>query len=66
MGPSTPVEIIGFSELPQAGDTFHVLRDDHLAREISLRRQELQKETKIKHVSHITLEDLYKEIQKVK
>ena len=34
-GPSMPVEIIGLSEVPSAGDTLYVLKDDKLARTIA-------------------------------
>ena len=38
-GPSIPVEVIGLSEVPKAGDEFIVLSDEKKAREIALFRQ---------------------------
>jgi translation initiation factor IF-2 len=37
-GPSTPVEVLGFDELPEAGDVFEVTVDDRTAREAAMAR----------------------------
>ena len=39
-GPAMPVEILGFSEVPQAGDIFNVVSEDKLARQLASRRSE--------------------------
>lgn len=38
-GPSTPVEVIGFEEVPQAGDILRVVPDEHMARNVAEQRQ---------------------------
>ena len=62
--PSTPVEILGIEGVPRAGDKFQVVDDERLARQISLRRQELEREKSIAGARHVTLDNLYKEIEK--
>jgi len=61
-GPSTPVEIIGLAEVPQAGDTFFVVEDERLAKELAEQRKE---EDKLKKQSQYTvsLDDLFSRIQ---
>ena len=65
-GPSIPVEILGLSEVPAAGDRFIVCKDEKTARNMAdLRKQ------KIKADSHqasnrVSLEDLYSQIQEGK
>src|SRR5437764_4664670 len=43
-GPSTPVQILGFEGVPEAGDTFSVMADAGAAREIAQKRQRLERE----------------------
>ncbi len=64
--PSSPVEILGLSGVPEAGDPFYVVDQERLAREITLQRQEQQKAKKLQEFSKITLEDLYSQIQEGK
>ncbi len=61
-GPSTPVEIIGLAEVPQAGDAFFVVEDERLAKELAEQRKE---EDKLKKQSQYTvsLDDLFSRIQ---
>jgi translation initiation factor IF-2 len=42
-GPSTPVEIIGLSDIPGAGDPFQVTEDERQARQVGAKRQELER-----------------------
>jgi translation initiation factor IF-2 len=65
-GPSQPVEIIGLSNVPQAGDQFHVVTDPKLAREISSRRTEALKDNRSAVARHVTLDTLYDQIQEGK
>lgn len=62
-GPSTPVEVLGFSEVPQAGDIFIVVEDEKLARQIVARRQTKKREDELKASARVSLEDLFKQIK---
>jgi translation initiation factor IF-2 len=62
-GPSIPVEIIGFSEVPTSGDVFICVEDERKARQIAIAR--LQKQIVRETVSHkkLTLDELYSKIK---
>lgn len=60
--PSTPVEVLGMEEMPNAGDPFQVTEDDKEARAISTKRQELKRFEAAKAVKKTTLESLYSDI----
>jgi translation initiation factor IF-2 len=60
-GPSAPVEILGLSGVPQAGDTMLVVSDERKARQIATVRSERDR-LKGKSAARITLEDLHKQI----
>lgn len=62
-GPSTPVEITGLSDVPSAGDPFQVTENEKYARQISQKRQELEKLSKNNAVKKVTLDNLYDKIQ---
>ncbi len=57
-GPSTPVQILGLSGAPQAGDKFNVMADEREARDIATRRLQLQREQSIRTTKHITLDEI--------
>ncbi|HTF04181.1 MAG TPA: translation initiation factor IF-2 [Bacteroidia bacterium] len=57
-GPATPVQILGLSGAPQAGDKFHCMEDEREAREIATRRLQLQREQQIRTTKHITLDEI--------
>jgi translation initiation factor IF-2 len=61
-GPSDPVEILGLSGVPQAGDTMLVVSDERKARQIATVRSERDR-LKGKSTTRITLEDLHKQIE---
>lgn len=62
-GPSIPVEILGLSEVPEAGDKFNVVKDEKTARIMAEKRKEKLREQRL-HSSHkVSLEDLYNQIQ---
>jgi translation initiation factor IF-2 len=61
-GPSDPVEVLGLSGVPQAGDTFLVVTDERKARQIATVRTERDR-LKGKGAARVTLEDLHKQIQ---
>ncbi|MBI5101036.1 MAG: translation initiation factor IF-2 [Nitrospirae bacterium] len=62
-GPSTPVEVIGFSEVPSAGDTFVVVEDEKRARQIALTRFQKHRSLEIAKAKKLTLDELYTKIQ---
>ncbi len=62
-GPSVPIQIIGFTGLPQAGDTFIVLDSEKATREISLERQQVRREKEHRYFRHITLDEISKQIK---
>ena len=62
-GPSVPVEIIGMSEVPGAGDDFHAVADERMARELVEQRKHENKMASGSAVGKVTLEDLFSQIQ---
>ncbi len=64
--PSTPVQILGFDNMPQAGDTFVCLDSEVLAREIAKKRQQLKREQDFRTIKFITLDDISNQIKKGK
>ena len=62
-GPSVPVEIIGMSEVPGAGDDFHAVADERMARELVEQRKHEQKMAASNPVGKVSLEDLFSQIQ---
>ena len=62
-GPATAVEILGLTDVPQAGDVFNAVKDDRLAREIAEKRAEKQREEVLARNSSTTLEELFSQIK---
>ena len=62
-GPSTPVEITGLDDVPQAGDRLKVVTSEKVAREIAAHRQIAMREERMKLKKHISLSELFSEIQ---
>ncbi len=62
-GPSVPVEIIGMAEVPSAGDDFHAVADERMARELAEQRKADQKAAAAAPAGKVTLEDLFSQIQ---
>ena len=62
-GPSVPVEIIGMGEVPGAGDDFHAVADERMARELVEQRKAERKDAISSSVGKVTLEDLFSQIQ---
>jgi len=56
--PSTPVQLLGLSGAPQAGDKFQVYETEREARELATRRQQLMREQSIRQQKHITLDEI--------
>ena len=62
-GPSVPVEIIGMGEVPGAGDDFHAVADERMARELVEQRKHEQKMAASAPVGKVSLEDLFSQIK---
>lgn len=62
-GPSMPVELIGLSGVPDAGDVFVAMKDEKQAKEIATLRQIKHREVELAKHTKLSLEDLYKRIQ---
>ncbi|MBD3236500.1 MAG: translation initiation factor IF-2 [Candidatus Eisenbacteria bacterium] len=63
-GPSTPVEVLGWSDMPQDGDSFAVVRDEAEARSIAARRGQAAREHRMKlAASRFRLENLHDRIK---
>lgn len=62
-GPSTPVEITGLTEVPQAGDPFMVFEDERKARSIAEKRAITQRQTDLGSNVRVTLDDLFQHIK---
>jgi translation initiation factor IF-2 len=61
-GPSTPVQVLGFEGVPEAGDPFLVMADATAAREIAQKRQRLEREAQHRRTGRVkTLEDFMSE-----
>ena len=61
-GPSQPVEVLGFSEVPSAGDVMNVAEVDKLSRQVAEERRDKQKAEQIKAMSKVSLDDLFSQI----
>jgi translation initiation factor IF-2 len=61
-GPATPVSLLGFEGAPNAGDKFNVMEDEREARNIALKRQQLQREQSLRTKKHLTIEEIGRRI----
>ncbi len=61
-GPSFPVEIMGLSEAPNAGDVFNAVADERMARELVEQRKHQEKEEAFKKEAKVNLDDLFSQI----
>src|SRR6056297_3398162 len=57
-GPSVPIQLMGFDDIPQAGDKLVVLEDEKKAKEIANQRQQIRREQELRQSKHLTLDDL--------
>jgi translation initiation factor IF-2 len=62
-GPSVPVEVIGFSEVPQAGDVLIVVEDEKKARQIALTRLQKERLAQIARARKLKLDEVYSKIK---
>ncbi len=66
VGPSTPVEIIGLSSLPLAGDQFQIIADSFKARQIGEFRQQKLRERQLAKSARLTLDQLHQQVEEGK
>ena len=62
-GPSTPVEIMGLTEVPQAGDTFYEVKDEKTAKHLIEKRKRQEREKAINEASKVTLDNLFSKME---
>ena len=62
-GPATAVEILGLTDVPEAGDEFHAVKEDKVAREIAENRKAKLREEILARNASTTLEQLFSQIQ---
>jgi len=65
-GPSTPVEILGLPEVPEAGELFYVVKDEKVARQLAEKRKNKQREEHMKATARVSLDDLFNQIKEGK
>lgn len=65
-GPSIPVEILGLSEVPSAGDRFTVVKDEKTARNMADARKEKIRQEHFQTSNRVSMENLYNQIQEGK
>ena len=63
-GPSTPVEITGLAEVPEAGDTFYEVKDEKTAKHLMERRKRQARDKALNATTKVTLDDLFSQIEK--
>ncbi|RYU78846.1 translation initiation factor IF-2 [Hymenobacter persicinus] len=57
-GPATPVQVLGLTGAPQAGDKLQVMETEREARELATQRQQLSREQSMRTKKHITLDEI--------
>ena len=62
-GPSTPVEIMGLTEVPEAGDTFYEVKDEKTAKHLIERRKNQAREKAINSNTKVTLDNLFSQME---
>jgi len=60
--PATPISILGLDGAPQAGDKFVVLEDEKEAKQIALKRMQLQREQSVRAQRQLTLDEIGRRI----
>ena len=63
-GPSTPVEITGFTSVPEAGETFYEVKDEKTAKHLMETRKRKEREQSLNANARVTLDDLFGQIEK--
>lgn len=61
--PSMPVQVLGFVDVPAAGELFRVVENEKVAREIVARRKDAARAKEQQETRHVSLEDLFEQVQ---
>ncbi|HIU94209.1 MAG TPA: translation initiation factor IF-2, partial [Candidatus Aphodomorpha intestinavium] len=61
-GPSMPVEVLGFNEVPDAGDILNAVEVDKLSRQVVEERRDKLKAAQVKNLSKVSLDDLFSQM----
>ena len=62
-GPSTPVEIMGLTNVPEAGETFYEVKDEKMAKHLIERRKRQERENIINENSKVTLSNVFEKME---
>ena len=65
-GPSTPVEIMGLTEVPESGEVFYEVKDEKMAKHLIERRKRAQREKSINQMTPVTLDNLFSQMEEGK
>ena len=65
-GPSTPVEIMGLTDVPEAGDTFYEVKNEKMAKHLIERRKRQAREKAMNSVTKVTLDNLFSQMEEGK
>ena len=65
-GPSMPVEVSGFNEVPSAGDDMMAVADDHLGRQVVQERRDKFKAARVAASTKVSLDNLFSRIDQTK
>ena len=65
-GPSMPVEVMGLTEVPVAGETFYEVKDEKMAKHLIERRKRQEREKSINQVNKVTLDNLFSQMEEGK
>ena len=65
-GPSTPVEIMGLTDVPEAGDTFYEVKDEKTAKHLIEKRKREAREQSINSATKVTLDNLFSQMEEGK
>ena len=63
-GPSTPVEVMGLTDVPEAGDTFYEVKDEKTAKHLIEKRKREAREKAIGATTKVTLDNLFEQMEK--
>ena len=65
-GPSTPVEIMGLTDVPEAGETFYEVKNEKMAKHLIEKRKRQAREKAINAVTKVTLDNLFTQMEEGK